>query len=438
MFARRFGFPPSALGAGVLEFGVSNPAVGFGIRQAQAIRTGRARTYSHIALKKQSFIYQVNLASWLLPAAAVAFAAAAPGRVVVERGGLRVGGRLLVLRGAGYDADVPCALARDLPLLAGMGANVVRTPSVPPRAEQYFLPLLNSTGLYWISGFPVDPSLPRDQVLRQFRRYAERFRGERRLIAIVFGAGAPARALIPDAAAILREIDGADRPLVATSAAEAEELLAEVPGLDFWSWEGASAPPSAGSRPILAGALGAAAADEQVQAAAAVRLAQDIEARRLLGGVWKEFAGDSGLVRPVGDSLEPRAVFYRLAALWGGTYPEAWSHKAGPKLDRVENETALSAGSLIRIAGADLAPQTAPWSDERWPLVLGQNCLCVDGIPARLSFVSATSITAQIPAQLEPGDRTLVFYRAGRASNPVPVRIRISADTQAGPLIDAE
>jgi hypothetical protein len=62
----------------------------------------------------------------------------------------------------------------------------------------------------------------------------------------------------------------------------------------------------------------------------------------------------------------------------------------------------------------------------------------VGPVPARLSFLSAREISAQIPRGLEAGERALVFFRAGRASNALPVRIeRLSAGTHAGPVLEA-
>ena len=154
--------------------------------------------------------------------------------------------------------------------------------------------------------------------------------------------------------------------------------------------------------------------------------------------------GPGGLVRRTPgaqegfDDLQPRTTFYRLAAVWGGTYPSGWAEVEAPKLERVENETAASAGALVRIAGTSLMPQGAPYRDESWPFSLGATCVCVGSVPARLSALSPNLLTVQIPTGTEPGERSVVFYRAGRASNTLPVRIRISADTFAGPILDAD
>jgi hypothetical protein len=59
-------------------------------------------------------------------------------------------------------------------------------------------------------------------------------------------------------------------------------------------------------------------------------------------------------------------------------------------------------------------------------------------VPARLSALSPNLLTVQIPRGTEPGERSVLFYRAGRASNTLPVRIRISADMFAGPVLEAD
>ncbi len=416
----------------------------------------------------------IRKAGSLLALAALCGAAiqAAPG-VAVGKSGLVVDGRRLMVRGVGYGNGgvAPCLYARDLPLIAALGANTVRTLAVVPAGDRHFPAILESTGLYWLADFPLDayqdPAesilAQRTRILADFREYVVRVQANRRLVAFVFGsgiagdyglkfAGSPDEfyELAADAAHVLRETGS--RALLTTAVDDSAELARTVPGLDFWSLNAGARPPldealRAATLPLLISSFGGGEPQESGQAAAAAETAAAIAARpSLLGGVWSTFAsaGPAGLVRRTPgtqegfDNLQPRPVFYRVAAVWGGTYPSGWSEPAAPKLERVENETAASAGALVRIAGLNLMPQGAPYRDESWPFSLGATCVCVGSVPARLSALSPNLLTVQIPRGTEPGERSVVFYRAGRASNTLPVRIRISADTSAGPVLEAD
>lgn len=397
---------------------------------------------------------------------------AVPG-VAVGKRGLVADGRRLVIRGVGYrnGGVTPCLYARDLPLIAASGANTVRTLALIPAGDRHFSAILESTGLYWLADFPLDPYqnpadsilAQRERILSDFRAYAERVGGNRRLLAVVFGSGVAADyglkfagspdefyELAADAARVLRETGS--HALFTIAVDDPAELGRSVPGLDFWSLNGGVRPLldaalKTATLPLLVSSFGGEIQDENVEAATAADAAVALAERNpVLGGVWREFAsaGPGGLVRRTQgvqegfDNLQPRPVFYRLATVWGGTYPSGWAEPAAPKLDRVENETAASAGALVRIAGSNLMPQGAPYRDESWPFSLGATCVCVGSVPARLSALSPNVLTVQIPTGTEPGERSVVFYRAGRASNTLPVRIRISADTLAGPLLDAD
>jgi hypothetical protein len=370
-----------------------------------------------------------------------AIAWSAPGPAV-ENGALMLDGRRLVVRGAGYAhvPETPCLLARDLPLIASMGANTVRMAAPEPAADRYFLSILASTRLHWLADFPLqEPPANRERILAEFRAYVERFRGRAKILAFVFGtrqfAGPREEfyALFADARRILRETR--THALLTTAVADPEEMSREVPGLDFWTWEAHGPalpdPPAWRTRPVLLGSFGVSDGDP---AAAAAGFASAIECRHLLGGIWSRAAGGA----PGLDTVLPRAAYYKLAALWGGTYPAGWAEPEPPELEQVENETAASAGSVVRIAGARLMAVAAPYADTAWPFSLGGACVCVDGVPARIGYVSPSSLTVQIPAGLEPGERNLRFYRAGMGSNVLPLRIRLSADTSPGPILEVE
>ena len=466
--------------------------------------------------------------SLMLPISALAPAAGPlvwPPRVRIENGTFAVLSTPFKLRGIAYSnvpsgrapgpymPAVPCLYARDFPLIAALGANAIRTYELVPEADRTFLAALDASRLYWLAGFPLERyydaaislSAQRERILADFRSYAARFRGERRLIAYVFGNDVAAGydqkfsgpvedfyALLADAAQVLRETDP-DGAMLTTAVSEERELERQAPqGLDFWSWNAAGRGTLArsldnvqrsASRPVLVSEYGIDAFDqqgrrenEQAQAAVADEVGRSIEsAPWLLGGVYFGFVDewwrgsdparqlDTGVESPGSpdgfrndawfgifraepaaseglDSLSPRAVYYRLAGLWGGTYPAAFREGKAPYLaaPAADPRQTLTPGSLLRLSGSELLHTATPFEDESWPLSLGTSCLCVGPAPARLSFLSPRVVSAQIPPGLEAGERALVFFRAGRASNALPVRIeRLSAGTHAGPVLEA-
>jgi hypothetical protein len=366
------------------------------------------------------------------------------------------------IRGVAYPGrsaalpDTPCLYARDLPLIALMGANTVRTYGLLPDTDRTFLAVLDSTGLGWIAGFPLDrfydPTTAiagqKDRILEAFRKYASRFRGQRRPLAYVFGedvadgyerkfAGEPSDfyRLFAEAAAILRDIEPERTPLLSTGVSAPGEMANEVPGLSFWCWNAhsrqlAEARPQA-TRPLLISVDDGAGTGIE-------------PSDGVLGGVYANFSdsGDAGIFRsvPTGnaglDTLTPRPVYYALAGLWGGTFPSAWKESEAPRL--VNPEAPTLPGALVRFSGAALANSAVPYSDESWPYHLAGTCLCVAGAPARLSSLSRRSVTALIPAAAGPGSRPLVFYRAGQASNLSRIEIsEFSTVTSAGPVLES-
>ncbi len=278
--------------------------------------------------------------------------------------------------------ESPCLYARDLPLIAAVGAQTVRTYGLVPDNDRVFATVLESTRLNWIAGFPIDAFGDAEERLRRFRSYALRMRGEKRLIAFALDGGAylppeELGAFARRAAIILRET-GMDR---------STPLLMQPP-----------------PEPSFAG-----------------------------GGEDDLFARVSG---PDGiESLRPRAAYFRLAGLWGGSYPPSWAEERLPRLNKPD---AASPGGLIRLSGTALLNDTVPYSDESWPFELGGTCLCAGGQPARLSFVAPDEVTAQVPPALEPGQTHIVFYRAGKASNGVLLHVsEFSAAGPSGPALEA-
>lgn len=432
----------------------------------------------HLAVPLQSLRAASLFSALILCALLAAGPVLAAPRVRLDNGALWLDAQRFRVRGVAYYGAplggrpralmpvAPCLHARDLPLIAAMGANVVRTFGLLPEADDTFPAVLESTGLYWIAGFPFeslyDPEFPiaaqRGRILDAFRNYAWRFRGQSRLLAYAFGNDvvlppADLYPLLADAAAILRQIEPESPPLLTTVATSLAGVSQRPPGLSFWCWN-AGAPTDTqlaeierrAALPVLFSEFDA-GGDESAQTIALSRLTVGTEsATRVLGAVYSGYAGGRHALfrafptrEPGLDSLRPQPLFYAIAALWGGTYPPSWHETEGPHLDSLDDGTAASsAGALVRLAGAALLHTGPPYSDEAWPFHLGSTCLCVGGVPARLTFVSPTELSARIPSTLDPGELNAVFFRAGAASNLLPIHIRrFAAGTFAGPILEA-
>lgn len=409
-------------------------------------------------------------------------------RVNLQNGSLSLAGKPFLIRAVAYQAAEPgpvappCAHARDLPLIAVMGANTVRTRGLLSDDDRGFPELLESTGLYWLADFPLepyyDPSRPlssqKERILDDFRAYAGRFKGQPHLIGYIFGsdvaqnykrkfAGSPAdfRALVAEAAKVLDELEPESQPLLTTATADTSELAANVAGLSFWIWDGVGVPEHA-SAPLLLAANSATAESDEAQASEAARLAlvaeqeqrplaraagqsgnaQEPQTAKRLGAIYADFydalfrADDAD--GPGRNSLHARPIFYTLAGLWDGTYPAAWADKDAPHLLNLQAWGVFAPGTVIGINGRALTASIAPYTDEQWPFSLGTSCLCVGGLPARLSRIASGELDVQLPTGLESGEKMAVFFRAGQASNPLPIRIgQFSAGPFLGPVLEA-
>ena len=408
-------------------------------------------------------------------------------RVRLDEGELRLGEKRFQVRGVHYapvpigaraqDRVSPCLYARDLPLAAAMGANTVRTFRLLPEGDLTFVPLLETTGLHWLAGFPLDPYYDptrsilekRDEILADFRHYAERFRGQERLLALVFGDDVPTGysakfagsvsefyALLKEAADILLELDPESMPLLATSAGNLEDLRADSPGLAFWLWDAGSrgdlAAPleeirRSSSRPVLIAGFGTEAVDsgtgledEAAQAATALALVDEIEAVPiLLGGLYGDFADRYGSAarlglfrieaadRPGLDSLRPRAVYQALAARWEGRQHDDRLLTDSPELARLAHAAtgwdSVAPGALVRVTGAALSAAPYVANGVPWPLHQAESCLCLDDRPVPLGMLSPEVMTAQIPWDVAPGEHDFVFFRAGVLAKPVKAKV---------------
>jgi uncharacterized protein (TIGR03437 family) len=408
-------------------------------------------------------------------------------RVRIEEGELRLGEKRFQIRGLHYapvpigaraqDRVPPCLYARDLPLAAAMGANTVRTFHLLPEGDTTFVPLLETTGLRWLAGFPLDSYYDptrsilerRAEILADFRKYAVRFQGQDRLLAFVLGDDVPTgysakfagpvsefHALLKEVAAILLELEPESTPLVATSVTNLEDLRADPPGLAFWLWDAGSrrdlAAPLAdilrsSSRPVLVAGFGADAVDsgtgledEAAQAATALASLDQIEvAPLLLGGLYATFADQYGAAarlglfrpeaaaRPGLDHLHARAVYQAFAERWEGRQHDDRLLEESPELARLAHAAtggdSLAPGALVRVTGASLSAAPYVANGIPWPLHQAESCLCLNDRPVPLGMLSPESMTAQVPWDVEPGELDAVFFRAGVPATPVKTKV---------------
>src|SRR6266849_1699918 len=149
-----------------------------------------------------------------LVAGAVLFAISGNAQFEIRGSRLFLDGSPFTVRGVAYSptpiGQTPTALlsysgclyARDLPLMARAGINVVHVYPRIPSSERALWQILESSGLYLLAGFPLDtyydpkatlsPSTDagralRARILSDFRDYVEQLRDAKRVMAVVFG-----------------------------------------------------------------------------------------------------------------------------------------------------------------------------------------------------------------------------------------------------------
>ena len=345
------------------------------------------------------------------------------GGVEISESRLFVDGAAFPVRGVVYSStpvgqvgfavfdDAGCLYARDLPLIAAMGANTVRTTALVRPDDRAFRVVLEGTGLHWLAGFPLEPyfdagrSLSPDrpdgrvlrwEILTGFREFVESSRGMR-VLAFVFGDDVPRDyankfsgdvgdyySLLAEAAARARD-DHAE-VLVTTTVSDPSQIGSRELGADdvaqtdvaFWSLNRLGASPLDGDlaaartgKPILISSFGIDAydavsgqVDRVSQATAARQVVKQIEDAlenddaRVLGGVYAAFVdewwrgGDAAVQGRAGSPLgsSPDAV---LNPAWLGLFRT--SRSLVPGLDRIRPRDAYFA--LSDVWGGSLPPE---------------------------------------------------------------------------------
>ena len=315
-----------------------------------------------------------------------------------------------------HNTGAACFYPRDLPLIAAMGANTIRTLALMSPRERSFRFVLGSTNLYWLAGFPLDrfydpgQSLSpeaaggqalRDTILSEFRDYVGSWKDEVRVIAFVFGedvgadysskfAGSPADfySLVQEAAEIVQET-GEQSKLLTTTVSQLGQIGAPLlrtddlnqPDLAFWSLNLPGAGPiddalatvsTLTSKPLLISSFGIDAYDQtlrsvdpRAQAEVAERQARDIESearqqpRPVLGGVYAAYAdewwraGNDPELHSTGGHEAASFPDGYLNLAWQGLFRVSKSLEAG--LDRLRPRDAYFA--LARVWGGAPPPE---------------------------------------------------------------------------------
>jgi uncharacterized protein (TIGR03437 family) len=324
----------------------------------------------------------------------------AAGGVEIRESRLFVGGAPLTVRGVMY-SPAPigregtsafdgngCLYARDLPLIAAMGANTIRTTGMVSPDDRAFRAVLDRTGLYWLAGFPLesfydsgrslspdtaDGQSLRAEILSGFQEFVQGWQGAR-VLAFALGedvgldyetkfAGnvADYYSLLAEAAAWAF----AEGVLLTATVSQPEQAGspelgsddAAQPDLAFWSLNRLGADPLDGefealrlrtSKPVLITSFGIDAYDavagqvnQATQAAVAREAAQAIEARSelgVLGGVYAAFVdewwrgGDPSVQQEGGHALASSPDGF-LNTAWLGLFRTSSGQVAG--LDRI-------------------------------------------------------------------------------------------------------
>jgi uncharacterized protein (TIGR03437 family) len=146
-------------------------------------------------------------------------------------------------------------------------------------------------------------------------------------------------------------------------------------------------------------------------------------------GAWFGLFGVSATDAPGLDSLRSRPAFAALAAEWGGVLPQVWPPSKTPSLSPqgVVNagslEPSVAPGSLASFFGQDLTANSASSLDSPLPFQMDLTSACVASLPVPLLFAGPGQINGEIPWEAPVATASALVYRAGVASNVVPVDV---------------
>ncbi|MEK7752403.1 MAG: hypothetical protein AAB654_10845, partial [Acidobacteriota bacterium] len=113
----------------------------------------------------------------------------------------------------------------------------------------------------------------------------------------------------------------------------------------------------------------------------------------------------------------------------------SWNYDAAVSMPFIEGvvsaadgSTLVASGSLIRVYGSDLSPDTAASREVPLTALLGNSCLTVNGIPVPVERVSPGEIIGQLPFEVA-GDAVMVLKSPGGVSNTFSFRVGLVAPT---------
>lgn len=401
------------------------------------------------------------------------------------------------LPGTSLDVSA-CLYGRDLPLMARAGINTVRVYGRIRPDDAPFRQALDRSDLFLLAGFPLDPyhdpgsslaagSELRTRILREFREYAEQWRDQRRVLALILGnevardynrkfAGSPRDfySLVDEAAAGLRPV------LVTTAVADVTDIGIgplgtrdpDLPNLAFWSvnlFRGLTLDGALDSfrqrsaKAVLVSEFGVDALDEvkqvedgETQASWLRNLLRLLKQEEVLGSVVFEWTdewwrggpslqshGPAGELRSGFPDGHANSGWFGLSGLvpqgapgLDGLRPrsalfvlaEEWGGKLPanwPESDqpRLALRNAFNTGSRTRLV-APGALLSLLGDSLAEPSTTDLTSVCLANRPLPLFSVGVGQIDGQVPWETPLGIAPALVYRAGTASNVVTVDVR--------------
>ncbi len=391
-----------------------------------------------------------------------------------------------------------CLYGRDLPLMARAGINTVRVYGKIRADDAPFRQALDRSDLYLLAGFPLDPyhdpgsslaagSELRARILREFREYAEQWRDQRRLLALILGnevardynrkfAGSPRDfySLVDEAAAGLRPV------LVTTAVADVTDIGIgplgtrdpDLPNLAFWAvnlYRGLTLDGALDSfrqrsgKAVLVSEFGVDALNEvrqvedaETQASWLRNLLRLLQQEEVLGSVVFEWTdewwrggpspqshGPAGELRPGFPDGRANSGWFGLFGLSTHEVPgldglrprpafavlaEEWGGKLPANWPEREQprptlRSALNAGSRVRLV-APGALLSLFGDSLVEPSAPDLTFVCLASRPAPLLSLGVGQIDSQVPWETPLGAAPVLVYQAGIASTVITVDVR--------------